>query len=189
MKCPKCNTKNSPKANYCMSCKRKFTEEEQEKAYNKTIFHFFDKLEDLYSKINLEFITDHILFKIGSLLLVLGIGIYFYFTKGINTTILDSKNYEIYKYKNSKEYYLVVKDNIEKASLNLYIPNRAKKIEIIEYDETGKEIKKTNYKKNKEFKLTPSTKEYYVIQTTYSNQKEESLIFYIYKESDIEKPQ
>lgn len=189
MKCPKCNTKNSPKANYCMSCKRKFTEEEQEKAYNKTIFHFFDKLEDVYSKISLEFITDHILFKIGSLLLVLGIGIYFYFTKGINTTILDSNQYDIYKYKDSSEYYLVVKDDIDSTSLNLYIPNRAEKIIITEYDETGKNLKKINYKKKKELKLTPSTKEYYTIQTTYSNHKKESIKFYIYKESDIEKPQ
>ena len=189
MKCPKCNTKNSPKANYCMSCKRKFTEQEQEEAYKRTIFYLFDIIEDWYSKIKLEFITDNIIFKIASLLFILAVGIYFYYTKGINTAIIDSKSYDIYQYKEKKQYYLIVNDNIETTSLNLYIPNRAKKITINHYNESGEEIDSIKYKKDKEIKLNPSTKEYYTINTTYNNNKKETITFYIYKESDIEKPQ
>ena len=189
MKCPKCNTKNIIKANYCKSCKYHFSEEEQEKAYNKTIFHFFDVIEEWYSHLTLETITSHILFKIGSVLIVLAIGLYYWFTMGINTKILKSDVYDVYQNKNNKEYYIVLKDNvkdIEDIKLNMYIPNRLKKLNINQYDLNNNLKEKVDFKDQEELKFKVYDEDYYLITSVYSNKKSEDLKLYIYRKDDIE---
>ena len=187
MKCPKCKTKNITKANYCINCKRKFTEEEQEKAYKRSIFYYLEKIEDWYSKITLEVITDHILFKIGSLLIVLGIGIYYLLVFGINTSILKSKQYDLFYNKNKDEYYLLVKDNIDKVNLSLYIPNRLKSLNINHYDINNKLINKVKYKKKKNIKLKTYNDDYYLLISKYKNKKKDKIKLYVYHENDIDK--
>ena len=189
MKCPKCSTKNIIKANYCKKCKYQFSEEEREKAYNKTIFHFFDIIEEWYSHLTLETITSHILFKIGSVLIVLAIGLYYWFTMGINTKILKSDIYDVYQNKNNKEYYIVLKDIIEDAEdikLNMYIPNRLKKLDVNHYELGNKLKEKVDFKEKEELKFKVYDEDYYVITSTYSNKKSEDLKLFIYRKSDIE---
>ena len=189
MKCPKCNTKNVIKANYCKKCKYHFTEEDQEKAYNKTIFHFFDVIEEWYGHLTLDTITGHILFKIGSVLVVLAIGLYYWFTMGINTRILKSDIYDVYQNKKNKEYYIVLKDNIddiEDIKLNMYIPNRLKKLDINQYDLDNNLKEKVDSKNKEEMKFKVYNDDYYLITSVYSNKKSEDLKIYIYRKSDIE---
>ena len=187
MICPKCMRKNIKKANYCIDCGYEFSEEEREKAYKKTIYYFIEKLEDLKDKITLDFITDTLVFKIISLLLVLGIGLYFLFTKGINTTIVNDKSYELYYYEKEKYYYILVDDDINKVNISLYIPNRAKTIKIKHYNSNNTLIDTKKYNKKKGLKLSPYNNDYYVINTTYTNKKEDNLKLIIYHKSDIKK--
>ncbi len=190
MKCPKCNTKNIIKANYCKKCKYHFTSEEQEKAYNKTVFHFFDIIEEWYNHLTLETITSHILFKIGSVLVVLAIGLYYWFTMGINTRILKSDVYDVYQNKKNKEYYIVLKDNIdnvEDIKLNMYIPNRLKKLNINKYDLNNELKEKMDTNNKEELKFKVYDEDYYIITSVYSNKKSEDLKIYIYRKGDIEK--
>ena len=183
MKCPKCNTKNILKASYCMKCKYSFSEEDQEKAYKKTIFYTLEKIEEWYYHLTLETITSHIAFKIGSLLLVLGIGLYYYFTVGINTAILKNDSYDLYYYKKKQEYYLITNQK-EEINLNLYIPNRAQKVIIKQYDEEGSLIDSTIYQKKKPFKIETNSTNYYVIETKYRRKTEKQKLK-IYDKEEI----
>ena len=124
MKCPKCNTKNIVKASYCKECKYEFTEGEQDKAYKKTIYGRLETLENWYNHLTLSTITDHIAYKILMLLIVLGLGLYYYFTRGIDTNILESDSYIVYYNNKANEYYLVTEDDINEIVLNLYLPNK-----------------------------------------------------------------
>ena len=112
LKCPKCNTKNIVKASYCKECNYEFTEEEQDAAYKKTIFGKLEKIEEWYNHLTLSTITDHIAFKIISILIVLGVGIFYFFTRGIDTKILNRNYYDVYYNEKESEYYLVTDDNI-----------------------------------------------------------------------------
>lgn len=72
---------------------------------------------------------------------------YFLFTVGINTKILNSKDYQIFYNKESNEYYLLVNDNKDSIELNLYRPNRTKNMTIYTYDLEDKEKVKKQYLK------------------------------------------
>ena len=187
MECPKCNKKNIVKANYCIECKHKFTEEDQEKAYKKTLFGRLDSIETWYDHLTLSTITDHILFKIFLLLLVLLTGLWYYHNKGINTKILESKNYEIYYNKSNDEYYLVTDDNIEAVKLNIYRPNRVKELVLVHYDKDDKEIESINYDDNEEsdISLKSYNYDYYVLHSTYLDNKHDKLKIYVYPKSRI----
>ena len=185
MKCKKCKTKNIIKASYCKNCKEEFTEKEQEKAYKKTIYYYLEKIEEWYNHLTLSTITDHILFKIGSLLIVLGIGLYYFFTFGINTSILKSNSYEVYYNKKRDEYYLATNKK-DKIKLNLYIPNRVKKLEIKHYDISNKLIDTIKQKKKDKIVLKNNKDDYYVIISKYGNKKTTKIKLLVYNKEQIE---
>ena len=185
MKCRKCKKENILKAKYCQKCGEKFTDKEREEAYNKTIFGKIDFFQKMKSIATLNFITGNIFFKIASLLIVLGIGLYFLFTMGINTKILNSKDYQINYNKKSNEYYLIVDDNKDSIVLNLYRPNRTKKMIVYTYDLEDKEIDKTKVSKDDKITLTTYKDDYYIIESNYSNKKKDKLKIYVYHKSDI----
>ena len=187
MICPKCKKKNIKKASFCIDCGYEFKEEEQEKAYKKTIYYWIEKLEDFNDKITLSFITDHIAYKIGSLLIILGIGIFYYFTRGINTRLLNDSSYDLYYSSKNDSYYVVLDDSTSKANIHLYIPNRAKKIDVNHYTSNDKLLSSKKYNKKKGIELGPTEDDYYILTSTYSNNKEEDLKLYIYHKSDIKK--
>ncbi len=185
MKCHKCNSENVLKANYCQKCGEKFTDEDKEKAYNKTIFGKIDALIKIKDIATLNAITGSIVFKIVSLLIVLGIGLYFLFTMGINTKILNSKDYRIFYNKESSEYYLLVDDNKESIQLNLYRPNRTKEMTIYTYDLDDKEKTKTIVSKDDKVILNTYQDDYHIIESKYSNKKQDDLKIFVYHKSDI----
>jgi hypothetical protein len=179
MKCPKCNTKNIVKASFCKECKYEFTEEEQEKAYKKTIFGKLETIETWYNHLTLSTITDHIAFKILMLLIVLAGGLYYYFTRGIDTNILESESYTVYYNKKNDEYYLIVDDNIEEISLNMYIPNRVMELDIEHYNLNNELIDKGIFEEEKGIKLQAYKSDYYILKSRYEL-KTEKLKVYVY---------
>lgn len=177
MKCIKCRTKNITKANYCKRCAYKFSEVEQKAARKKTFIGKIEILENAYNVCTLKKFTGHILFKIGSLLIVLIIGISFWVKDGINLKLLDSDNYDIYYNVNEKEYYL--QTNNDKVLLNLYVPNRTEEIIITHYTETDEQIEEKKYSPKDEIILETMEKEYYVLNINYLHDDKESFKFYV----------
>ena len=185
MKCQKCKSENILRANFCSKCGKEFTDKEKKEAYNKTIFGKIAFIEKIKSIVTLNIITGNIFFKIGSLLIVLGIGLYFLFTFGINVKILDSKDYQTFFNKKSNEYYIIVDDNKDSIELNLYRPNRTKEMNVYTYDLEEKEKDKKEVAKDGDIILDANEEDYYVIESTYSNNKQDKIKIYVYHQSDI----
>jgi len=177
MKCSKCKTKNITKANYCKKCGNKFTKKEQEKAKRKTLIGKVEFLEDLYSKCTLKIITGHIVFKICSILIILGIGISIWINKGLDLKLLNSEDYEILYNKTEKEYYLITTN--EKVLLNLYVPNRTKEIKISHYDSNANLLEDKSYKPDAEIILETKETEYYILDVKYLHDDRYSFKFYV----------
>lgn len=186
MRCPKCNKKNITNSNYCINCKHKFSDEEKEKYYNKTFYHFIDVVSEWYERITFQTITDNIIFKIVSLLVVLVIGIYFWKLKGIDTRLLKSNDYSVYYNEKVDSYYLLIDDNVTSTDIKLYKPNRLKELKIKRYDLDNKIINETIYDEESDLILTPFDNDYYVLESTYSNNKTSDLRLYLYHKSDID---
>ena len=185
MKCTKCKFDNIVKASYCSKCGNKFTAKEKEKAYNNTIYGKIEKLEKIKDIISLDVITGNIVFKIFSLIFVLGIGIYFLMTMGVNTKILNSSEYEIFYNKNSDEYYLLVDDSKQSVNVSMYIPNRAKEMIIYHYDINDNLIDETKIEKDQTIELDKFKDDYYIIESKYSNKKKDNIKLSAYHKSDI----
>ncbi len=185
MKCPKCNKKNITKASYCINCKYEFTEEEQEKAYSKTIYGRLESIQEWYYHLTLSTITDHIAFKILMVLIVLGLGIFYYYTRGINTSIISSEQYEVYYNDNKQEYYLVTPDDLNEINLELYIPNRVNELYIEHYNINDKLIESSKYDEENDIMFKSYNNDYYVLKSIY-DKKIDLMKFYIYKKSTVE---
>ncbi len=185
MKCRKCKSENILKANFCQKCGEKFTDKEKEEAYNKTIFGKIDFIKKIKDIATLDAITGNIIFKIASLLIVLGIGLYFLFTMGVNTKILNSSDYQIFYNEENSEYYLLVDDNKDSIELNLYRPNRTKEMTIFTYDLSDKEKNKTSVSKDDKITLNTYQEDYHMIESKYSNEKQDNLKIYVYHKKDI----
>jgi len=185
MKCQKCKSKNVFKASYCQKCGKKFTDEEKKSAYRKTIFGKIDSILQIKSIVSLNIITGNIFFKIASLLIVLGIGLYFLFTMGIHTKILNSKEYDIIYHKKNNEYYLLIDDKKDSVELNLYRPNRIKEMIIYTYNLEDSEQNKIKISRNDKITLPINQDDYHMIESKYSNKKKDQLKLYVYHKSDI----
>ena len=185
LKCPKCNTKNIVKASYCKECNYEFTEEEQDKAYKKTIFGRLETLETWYNHLTLSTITDHIAYKILMLLIVLGLGLYYFFTRGIDTAILDSKNYDVYYNNKAKEYYVVTDEKNSEINLEIYLPNRVMQLDIEHYNLDNKLLDKTVYEEGKDIVLKTYKSDYYILKSTYET-KTDKLKVYVYPKNRID---
>ncbi len=184
MKCHKCKYENIVKASYCQKCGEKFTDKEKEIAYNKTIYGKIDKLKEIKDIVTLNIITGNIVFKIASLLIVLGIGLYFLLTVGINTKILKSNDYQIFYNKEIKEYYLLVDDNYDKVNVAMYLPNRIKDLTIYHYNLDDTLLEQENVKKEDKISLDTYKEDYYIIESKYRKKTDQMKIF-VYHKSDI----
>lgn len=183
MKCKKCKSDNNYSYNYCKKCGNKFTKKEQNKAKRWTLVWFLEKKDKIKSLWKFSFITDHILFKIATVLIFLGIGIYSFFTNGINLKILGSDNYKIQYNTKLEEYYLLV--NSDNTKLNLYVPEKTNKIIVKHLDNGDKIIDENSYNKGDEITLeNNSSNDYYTIKAEYSNKKSDTLKVFIYQEKE-----
>lgn len=179
MKCIKCTEENINKANYCKKCAYKFSKKEQEIARKHTFVGKLELIEKIYNVCKLKIITDHILFKIFSILFVLGVGIYIWINDGINLKLLNSKNYEIHYNTNEEEFYLISEK--DKIPLNLYIPNRVENIEIKHYSKDGEMLEKNKYDKDDDIVLEAHSEDYYVLKVNYLHNTVEKLKIYVFE--------
>lgn len=180
MKCPDCQTKNINDANYCKKCCHSFTEEEKEIAYSKTIYGKIEKYKDLYERLTLKKITDDIRFKIFILIIIIGYGIFTALNYELAFRVEESSNYEIQYNKKDNEHYLIVTE--EETPLNLYIPNRTKKILLKEWTSDNKLVNETEYTKSDNIKLNVTTSDdYYTVEAIYTDKNSDILKVYVYQ--------
>ncbi len=129
-------------------------------------------------------ITDHIAFKIFMLSIVLFIGLYYFFTRGIDTRILEDYRYEVYYSEKNDEYYIVIDDEASEVQLGLYIPNRVMKLDIEHYKKDGELIESKTYEEEKDLTLSAYQEDYYNIKSVYSS-KEDNIKLYVYKKKNV----
>lgn len=159
MKCSKCKYDNRIKANYCYKCGYKFTEEEKNKVFNETSIGRLENIEDKIS--NLDF-RNHKWYKILSIIITLGIGLFYFFIYGFRFKILESPNYKIQYNKKADEYYIITEK--DEVAVNLYTPGSDGQVKITLYNENKKALSSNKVSKNKEVVLTDNgPKDYYVL--------------------------
>lgn len=181
MKCIKCRTVNINKANYCKNCGYHFSKKEQEAAKKWSFVWFLEKIDKVKSLWKFSFITDHILFKIASVAIVLGIGIYSCFANGTHLKILKTDEYQLQYNKDLKEYYLLT-DN-DQTKLNIYIPNQISEISIQQVASNDQIISEATYKKEQDIILVNTEEtDYYLIKV--KDSPKENLKIYIYRKDD-----
>ena len=83
------------------------------------------------------------------------------------------------------EYYLLVDDNKEAIEVNLYRPNRVKELTLYHYNSADEELEKKTIEKDDKVSLTTYQDDYYVIESKYSNKKQDKLKVAAYHQSDI----
>lgn len=184
MKCIKCQTKNINSANYCRKCGNKFLEVEQKSAKKWTLVWYLEGIDKIKSLWKFSFITDHIIYKIITVLIVLGLGIYSIIENGNTLKIKENKNYQIQYNKDLKEYYLIVDTN--ETELNLYVPHETEEIAVYHSDKNNELIEKNTYNKEEKIILKTNTieEDFYLVEAKYNTKNKESLKIYIYKEDE-----
>lgn len=123
MKCSQCGMENIVQAKFCRGCGHAFSSEEQEVAYQKTIFGKLDAIEAWWNRLSLKVVTEHMLFRILVIVGILGYGVYMFYQNGAQLRILESDAYRIQYNEDSKEYYLLTE--MDEVALNMYIPFQA----------------------------------------------------------------
>ena len=186
MKCSKCKTDNVIKANYCKNCAKKFTKEEQDAAYQKTIYGKIDLFEKWYNNFTLAVILDHWIFKAIVLVCILILGILFCIKNGTHLKILESEMYDLYYMEETKAYYLVAKENQDEISLDLFIPNRTESIEVNHYNNKDELLSSEEYERDMEIVLETYSDDYYILVAKYKGDKKEDLKIFSYRANDVE---
>lgn len=178
MKCIKCKYKNPYQANYCYKCGNKFTEEERKKASNEGITGLLKTGRKLYDALTLSTITSNIYFRIISVLIVLGIGIYGIIIHGYKLKIEESDSYTYQYNKKLDEYYLYTKDN--ETKVNLYSLGNNDKMTVEYYGEDDRLISRCDYlPEDIILNANSFSDNYYVLKTNNDNIK-----IYVYKDNN-----
>ena len=183
MKCIKCKTNNITKANYCKNCAYNFSEKEQKIARRKTLIGKLEWIEDIYEVCSLKVITNHILFKVFSIVLILSFGVYLWLSNGLSLKLLNNDNYKIQYNKSQDEYYVISTQN--KIPIDLYVPERYEKIIIKHFDENNNMIESHDFLKTDIITLESNDNGYYILEAVYK-EKSEQLKIFAYLEKDIE---
>lgn len=160
MKCSKCKYDNRIKANYCYKCGHKYTDEEKKAAFDETNI---GQLENIENKISNLDIRNHKWYKILSIIITLGIGLFYLIAYGFRFKILESSNYNIQYNKKIDEYYVITEK--DEVAINLYAPGDDEQVKITLYNNDNKEISSNKVSKNKEITLTDNGPEdYYILE-------------------------
>jgi len=185
MKCEVCKTKNIMKANYCKNCGHKFLEKEKKIYRKKTLVGKLEMIEKAYNICSLKVITSHIIFKIVSIIIILGIGIFFSINNGVNLKLLESDNYKIQYNKNENVYYLIVEDN--KINLNLYVPEKCKYINLKYFDSNNNIKVEDKYEEFDNIILNSNDSNgYYLIESIYDKNNLDQIKLFVYLKDYIE---
>lgn len=187
MKCHNCHKDNIRKANYCKMCGTEFTKKEKEEASRQGLTGILITLTDWYEKVTLQKITGHIAFQIASVILVLGIGLYFIFTNGTNLNVLSSDEYNLEYNSKNKEYYVLLdkEDRVNQleTALELYVPNRIDQLKVTYYDDNDNVLSEKDFSPEDQILVSANLSQdnYYVISNP-KNKKENIKIFVYYED-------
>lgn len=176
MICKKCQTKNITKAQYCRHCGSTFTEEERQKAYDRTVFGVIDKLEKWKGYITLEFITGSPIFKTVVLLAILVWGFFLGRTNGDRMLILESDAYRVQQNVNSGEYYVLTEQ--DSVSLDLYLPRQAEAVQLQAFID-GTVVLEQSFTGEEQPRLDCGAAEYYHICADYGDSTERITVYVV----------
>lgn len=142
MNCEKCNSALPYGARYCNTCGEKVPDGAYDAEYKRTVWAKLDRMKDEYDSFFLKKITGSIVFKVISLIVVLG---YFFFTMYGNLMgirLKDNEAYTIQYNKQADEYYISPRQS--QAQLELYVPIGTDSVVFTAFD-GGKETDTKKY--------------------------------------------
>lgn len=188
MRCTKCHKRNMDKANYCKKCGYAFTEEEKKYANKHNTVNKLEKVKNIYEKVTFKFITESIYFQIFTVLVVLALGIYMVLTKGTKISVIESDQYHVIYNSQANEYYVLLdNDALSRVTLNLFLPNRIKGLNVKYYDENDQLITEEEYETKDEIitNVNSETNDYYVISDI--SDAKEKIKLLVYYSDDVKK--
>ena len=168
MICENCQKKNIIKARFCRHCGRTFTEEQRQKAYDRTIFGKIEKLEKWKSYITLEAITSHPIFKTLVLVAILVWGIFLGRSNGNQMLILENDAYQVQQHAATGEYYILTQ--AERVSVDLYLPQKAEAV-TLQAVVDGQVVRAQTFTPETPPQLEKGGAEYYYITADYGKRK------------------
>ena len=162
MKCSNCNTENMLKAGYCKECGQQFTQQEKDAAYNKTVFGFVDRLENIWGYLSLDFITGSRWFR-AAVLVVLAVYAGFVMTaNGNKMKIMDSDSYDVTYLTDTKAWCLSTQQ--ESVTVELYIPGKTDTVEVIALNQNNETVFCNTYNVEDAILLSNTENQHYIIQ-------------------------
>ncbi len=178
MRCRRCKSGNSYKANYCLKCGKEFNQGDKDLAVNTGIVALIKKVRESYDDITLSTITGSWQFRLISIIIVLSIGIFGIIQNGIHLKVQKSDNYTYQYNDKDKEYYLYTKS--DETKLNLYSLGEKEEIKVEYYDGSNKLINENTYDNIEDVVLlSAKNSNYYLLKY-----KKDTLKIYIYKLED-----
>jgi len=181
LKCIKCTTDNIISAHYCKNCGYHFSEGEQKAAKKWTLVWFLEWIDTIKGIPKLSFITGSKIYKIGSIVLLLLVGLYFFMIKGIHLKLEKSDFYQIDYNGELSEYYLYTEqDQIE---LNLYVPDRAKDVSIQYMNKENQILDTITWDEKQSIVLSNhGNGDYYLLEAKYDHNNKDQMKLYVFKE-------
>lgn len=176
MRCGKCGNESILTANYCRFCGAPFSEEEQKKAYDKTVFGMLDRIEDLKGWVDLSKITGNRIVRIVVLIVLLGLVLFNVYRNGSHLAIQQSPDYTVAYNQEKNEYYILTEK--EEIGLNTYLPRATDTITVSCFVD-GVESYSVQEAPDAAIKLARIDDGYYVIHADYEDGDYEELLFFV----------
>ena len=176
MKCKHCKTQNITKAHYCKNCGSPFTQEDRDKAYNRTIFGIITNIRKLKAYATLSVITSKPWFKALSLVAILLYGILQVNINGSQMKIQPSEYYEVQYNKVAKEYYIT--SPYQQIGLNVYLPKESLNLTVTEMNLDNKVKNVTEYQQDDNIIITYDDNTKYHICADFIDSSNQKIIFY-----------
>lgn len=187
MRCQKCEYQNVNHANYCYNCGEEFTQEQRDRAREKSVWYKLAKIKDKYETITLSKITGSKAFQIGSIIGTILIGGYFIIQNGYQFQLKESDSYTYEYNTKEKEYYVYLKS--DEAHLNLYAPENVKHFYVKYYSEENQILKEEEYQEIGDVKVevqNTNPKNYYKISYDKNENSINTIKIYTLKEANNE---
>jgi hypothetical protein len=178
MICNNCQKKNIIKAKFCQHCGSAFSDEERQKAYDRTIFGKIDKLEKWKGYITLDAITGHPIFKTAVLLFILLWGIFLGRSNGNQMLIMESNSYKVQQHITTGEFYVI--SDRDSVMLSLYLPRQTESVKLQAVVD-GQVAQEQDFSAEEQPRLESGAAEYYYIVADYGD-KTEQITVYLVKE-------
>ena len=181
MICQNCGTENITSAHYCKSCGSKFTDEERQEAYDKTIYGKLDMLGEAKSIVTLGKITGNTVVRIIVLAAILLYGLFLVYQNGSRFAIRQSDAYDVAYNSELDEYYIGT--DSDSFTLLLYLPRSTKTIGVTRFDAQNRGVGAAYYEPDDDIILTKEDGFYYHIAADYGGKTERITVYIVPKDS------